>query len=1108
MSLPLGYITKQTPQYLWVGTAAWMLLLLALVHRGYVWESNPQFYLRPDDPTEFHPLADADPLLPEMASALGSSLPSHLPWYRCDLDKIRVWLETPQTSQTSRRDTVSLTWCITSPEGVQHCRSSSSDSSPLVKGLDCDFELATDQEAASCSFRSDDFCSAKQTWAEISVLSDGSLPVVQPLPVLLSPSIRTSTCFDAYVRLAEKLKHNDTLAFLLTADKSLMLESEGVERCWIQVGLPEMALWNRRNLLSRLYDENLDPKTLETWLLRLIPLKNRAGNQPLSVLESISLQAGLPVPVGEDHVIRESEVLRVAADTARRLGHYDWADSYLARSSYLVEALPEYPLLSARQNLAFAERALATHQLDDALAHATTCDSLAKQAHSVFTRTSCLEKLADAWAGLGLPERSVAALYQILEPLLPSAAGPGLSIYKLMSRPAVTFSFVAETLAQLGGVAGGDAQRQLNNLAASVGPLTERVAGEPTACSEPPPQSLDLPTYDEAPALKRLQLPNRLSVAFSLLSIQLACAEDKERPGMPAELILAYTEAMNLALVLFQHFPEATEAQTTILALVESLHQQLSQLDRKLPGKILAQAAVLDAVVALSAGHQDEARTKLNQLRQLTISADALRWAVPDATLARLEAKAWQNVAPGRSEALVVEAASDLLAEAVASPVAGQTLNLLLQQTELLEARRMLARNPGAYLQVFQQLNPPPCGKMRHISPNELRMRWDVDDRLSQLRRERSGASRVRQAQISREMKRLTQKRLMYLTQGGGCEPSQSLPPRLSLGTLQDHLPADTELWTLAAGQSELVLYRFSRTRPPLLTRMAYPLRDFRAMLLPLQAETAPSTEALKALEVLRPLLTAGDGRPLPARVLFYPDSSVRGLPLELIPLALPQSPTAVLGDHLVALTYVDRLADRSLSGGSEASPASVLVLADPQAGSDRALPIVQAGAGKLLHQTGGLKIDLRLGAGASAKVWEQQAPSTSLAFLMMHGECRPNDPLGCGLSFSDRNLSADELARIALPKRPDVIMLACQSGAGGSTGASLVRALRTAGARTVIASRWKLDETRAVALAKALLPQLARGVSVAEALQGALRETSSQQDPAARGALYLVGDL
>lgn len=95
-------------------------------------------------------------------------------------------------------------------------------------------------------------------------------------------------------------------------------------------------------------------------------------------------------------------------------------------------------------------------------------------------------------------------------------------------------------------------------------------------------------------------------------------------------------------------------------------------------------------------------------------------------------------------------------------------------------------------------------------------------------------------------------------------------------------------------------------------------------------------------------------------------------------------------------------------------------------------------------------------------------------------------------LPLAGRRLSDHDLARIVLPRRPLLVLSACESGRGLSsvdTMTGMLRAAFAAGARDVIVSGWPAEDTSTAALMERFYRHLLRGDGPATALRAASRE-------------------
>lgn len=104
-------------------------------------------------------------------------------------------------------------------------------------------------------------------------------------------------------------------------------------------------------------------------------------------------------------------------------------------------------------------------------------------------------------------------------------------------------------------------------------------------------------------------------------------------------------------------------------------------------------------------------------------------------------------------------------------------------------------------------------------------------------------------------------------------------------------------------------------------------------------------------------------------------------------------------------------------------------------------------------------------------------------------------------LPLAGRRLSDEDLTCIALPRRPLLVLSACESGRGLSsvdTMTGMLRAAFAAGARDVIVSGWPAEDTSTAALMERFYRHLLRGEGPATALRVASREILAAGGPAA----------
>ena len=137
-----------------------------------------------------------------------------------------------------------------------------------------------------------------------------------------------------------------------------------------------------------------------------------------------------------------------------------------------------------------------------------------------------------------------------------------------------------------------------------------------------------------------------------------------------------------------------------------------------------------------------------------------------------------------------------------------------------------------------------------------------------------------------------------------------------------------------------------------------------------------------------------------------------------------------------------------------------------------------------------GLPTDVLIGAEATSEALATASSRATILHLAGHGEFDRDHPRRSRLQLADRSITADDVARLRLGGMT-VIVSACDVGRAdyrAPTGAAigLGRAFLAAGAHTVLASRWLLDDRVAADTVSALARELAAGHPVGTALRRA----------------------
>ncbi|MFN2197708.1 MAG: CHAT domain-containing protein [Anaerolineales bacterium] len=129
------------------------------------------------------------------------------------------------------------------------------------------------------------------------------------------------------------------------------------------------------------------------------------------------------------------------------------------------------------------------------------------------------------------------------------------------------------------------------------------------------------------------------------------------------------------------------------------------------------------------------------------------------------------------------------------------------------------------------------------------------------------------------------------------------------------------------------------------------------------------------------------------------------------------------------------------------------------------------------------------LEAEATLDNFRQQAAETSLLHLAAHGDFRADNPLFSGIKLEDGWLTTLDIFN--LPLRAELVTLsACQTGrsvvGGGDELFGLTRAFLAAGAASLLASLWAVDDESTAMLMEQFYGRLQAGLSRREALRAA----------------------
>jgi CHAT domain-containing protein len=120
-------------------------------------------------------------------------------------------------------------------------------------------------------------------------------------------------------------------------------------------------------------------------------------------------------------------------------------------------------------------------------------------------------------------------------------------------------------------------------------------------------------------------------------------------------------------------------------------------------------------------------------------------------------------------------------------------------------------------------------------------------------------------------------------------------------------------------------------------------------------------------------------------------------------------------------------------------------------------------------------------------------APTADILHIAAHGAFRPDNPMFSSIHLAGGAMTAYDVLRLLLPRRPLVTLSACQTGLASLRGGEvlgLAGSFLQAGASALIVSQWRVDDAATAVLMKALYAHLLQGEPVAAALRSAQAET------------------
>jgi CHAT domain-containing protein len=153
----------------------------------------------------------------------------------------------------------------------------------------------------------------------------------------------------------------------------------------------------------------------------------------------------------------------------------------------------------------------------------------------------------------------------------------------------------------------------------------------------------------------------------------------------------------------------------------------------------------------------------------------------------------------------------------------------------------------------------------------------------------------------------------------------------------------------------------------------------------------------------------------------------------------------------------------------------------------------------------------------ATLERFRQLAASHQVLHLATHGDFRPDNPLFSGLSLADGWLTTLDVFNMRL-KASLVTLSGCQTGrsvvGGGDELLGLMRSFLSAGATSLVATLWAVEDRSSARLMEAFYQRLAGGETKGAALRGAQLELQRSEGenagfshPYFWAPFFLVGD-
>jgi CHAT domain-containing protein len=340
-------------------------------------------------------------------------------------------------------------------------------------------------------------------------------------------------------------------------------------------------------------------------------------------------------------------------------------------------------------------------------------------------------------------------------------------------------------------------------------------------------------------------------------------------------------------------------------------------------------------------------------------------------------------------------------------------------------------------------------------------------------------------------------------------------PPALTLAEIQSSLAADTLLLAFSLGPKSSTLFSLAADGGLAAHSIAASEKQIASDVVrwvELVSGSAPRRAELRTIErrLTSLLFEPVAGRLAKARrLLIVPDGALHALAFAALP--DPRNPERRLLESLPVAHQLSASVHAELQRRNVAIPATrIAVFADPVSSEGAAaryrrdfgrLPATRREAEKV-REIFGAKARLFVDAAATEEAARREIPAASLVHFATHAVVDEALPLDSALLLSPEPgaddsqeglLQAWEIAEQVKLSSQLVVLSACETARGAERGGEgilgLVRALQVAGAESVVASLWRVDDDSAAELMARFYRGLAAGRPRDEALRQAQLE-------------------